>query len=105
MRVLLDECVARQLVNELAAFEVKTVRDMGWTGVKNGALIELARGSFEAIFTVDRDFGGTYPGELPIGVVILEVGSTDPVLLRPHMPAVVSALLTVRAGAVVRVGA
>jgi hypothetical protein len=96
--------VPRQLAKELAAFEVKTVRDMGWTGVKNGALIDLAQGSFEAIFTVDRDFGGTYQAPLPIGVVVLEVGSTYPLLLRPHMPAVAIALQSVRAGQVIRVG-
>ena len=53
-RVLIDECVPRPLQRELAAFEVWSVQEMGWAGVKNGALIELAAGQFDAIFTVDR---------------------------------------------------
>src|SRR5438309_2116348 len=40
MRVLLDECVPRQLVRELPDCEVRTVQQMGWSGVKNGALLE-----------------------------------------------------------------
>jgi hypothetical protein len=39
MRVLLDECVPRQLRRDLEDFDIKTVKDMGWTGVKNGALL------------------------------------------------------------------
>ena len=104
MRVLLDECVALQLAKDLADFDVRSVRDMGWTGVKNGALIDLAKGAFDAIFTVDREFGGKYVGTLPIGVVILEAGSTDPLVLRPHMPSVAAALREVKPGQVRRVG-
>jgi len=78
---------------------------MGWAGVKNGALIELATGAFDVIFTVDREFGTTYRGPVSIGIVILEVGSTDPVKLLPHMPRVAEALGNVRPGEVRRVGA
>ncbi len=42
MRVLLDECVPRKLKHELKGHEVSTVPEMGWAGVKNGALLELA---------------------------------------------------------------
>jgi hypothetical protein len=43
MRVLLDECVPRQLRRDLEGFDVKTVQEMGWAGVKNGALLSLRR--------------------------------------------------------------
>jgi len=78
---------------------------MGWAGVKNGALIELAADAFDVIFTVDREFGATYREPIRIGIVILEVGSTDPVKLLPHMPRVAEALEDVRPGEVRRVGA
>ena len=103
-RVLLDECVPRQLRQELSGFEIRTVQQMGWAGVKNGALIDLAAPDFECIFTVDHDFGTTYVGAPSVGIVILAVGSTDPVKLRPHMPAVADALRTVQRGQVWRVG-
>ena len=104
-RVLVDECVPRPVHRELTGFEIRSVHEMGWAGVKNGALIDLAAAAFDAIFTVDRDFGRTHVGAPPVGIVILEVGSTDPVKLRPHMPAVCEALAAVRRGEVRRVGA
>lgn len=104
-RVLVDECVPRPLQRELTAFQVRSVQEMGWVGVKNGALIELAASQFDVIFTVDREFGASYQGPMRVGIVILEAGSTDPVKLRPHMPAVAEALAGVRPGEVRRVGA
>jgi len=103
VRVLLDECVPRQLATELTGFDVRSVQEMGWAGVKNGALIELAGTAFDAIFTVDRQFGAAVPRPLPVAVVILEAGTTDPTLLRPFMPLVVAALKQISPGEVSRV--
>ncbi len=104
-RVLVDECVPRPLHRDLTGFQVRSVQEMGWAGVKNGVLIKLAAAEFDAIFTVDRDFGAAYTGAPPVGIVILEVGSTDPNKLRPHMAAVITALAVVRPGEIKRVGA
>lgn len=104
-RVLLDECVPRQLRQELSGFDVRTVQEMGWAGVKNGPLIELAASHFDCLFTVDQEFASTYTGTASIGIVILEAGSTDPVKLRPHMVDVADALGRVRSGEVRRLGA
>jgi predicted nuclease of predicted toxin-antitoxin system len=104
VRVLLDECVPRQLRQDLAGHEVRTVREMGWAGVKNGALIENAAERFDAIFTVDADFGSSYRGRLPISILILQVGTNDVALLRPHMPLVNAALATLPPGEIIRLG-
>jgi hypothetical protein len=37
-----------------ARHEVQTVQDMGWAGIKNGALLKLANGQFDALLTVDQ---------------------------------------------------
>ena len=42
MRLLLDEFVPRRLKRELLGHDVKTVQDMGWAGIKNGALLKFA---------------------------------------------------------------
>jgi predicted nuclease of predicted toxin-antitoxin system len=42
MRILLDECVPRQLRKYLAGHDVATVASSGW-GIKNGRLLDLAR--------------------------------------------------------------
>lgn len=54
MRVLLDECVPRQLRRELPGHDVRTVQEMGWTGTENGALLHLANGRFDVLLTVDQ---------------------------------------------------
>ena len=104
MRVLLDECVARPLATALPGFEVRTVHDMRWAGVKNGALIELAaEAGFQAIFTVDRDFGARYEGPLPLAIVILVARTTNPERLRPFMSRVAEALRQVGEGEILKI--
>ena len=106
MRILFDECVPRQLRRALVGCEVRTVPEMGWSGVKNGALIALAAESgFDAIFTVDRGFAGSLPAVLPIPVLILEAGTTDPTLLAPWMAGVSVTLTEMRPGELRRIGA
>lgn len=105
MRVLLDECVPRQLKRDLADFDVQTVRELHWDGVKNGALIGLAARQFDVVFTVDRQFGENAVIPSSLAIVILEAGTVDPVLLRPHMPRVVAALKKARPGTISRMSA
>ena len=81
MRLLLDECVPKRLKRELLGHEVKTVQDMGWAGIKNGALLKLADGQFDALLTDDVDD------------------------LRPLLPGVEQALASLRTGEVMRVAA
>ncbi len=52
---MLDECLDRRLARNLSGFEVKTVPQMGWAGVKNGDLIALAETEFDVFITVDRN--------------------------------------------------
>jgi predicted nuclease of predicted toxin-antitoxin system len=55
MRILLDECIDRRLARDLVGYEVKTVPQMGWAGVKNGQLLSLAVREFDVFVTVDQD--------------------------------------------------
>lgn len=55
MRILLDECVPRRLRQELPGHDVHTVPEMGWSGKKNGELLQLmAVQGFEVLLTVDQ---------------------------------------------------
>ena len=106
MHVLLDECVPRQLRRDLEGFDVKTVQQMGWAGVKNGALLSRAAGEFDAVFTVDRGMAKVHAeGRAEVALVILVANTTDPVKLRPFMPQVRAALQAVQPGKIVRVDA
>lgn len=93
MRVLLDECVPRQLRRDLEGFDVKPVQEMGWAGLKNGALLDQASAEFDAILTVDQRMEKVHAlKKAGVALVILAAHITDPVKLRPKMPHVRAAL-------------
>jgi hypothetical protein len=55
MRVLLDECVPKRLRAELTGHAVRTVAEMGRSGIKNGQLLQRAATEFDCFLTVDRN--------------------------------------------------
>ncbi len=55
-RILLDENLPVALKGLLTGHEVSTVKDMGWTGIQNGALLALAQQSgFDVLITGDKN--------------------------------------------------
>ncbi len=73
MRILLDECIDRRLAKEIEGHEVVTVPQVGWAGIKNGALLTLAQQQFDVLVTVDRNL--SFQQNLPqfnLAVVLLE---------------------------------
>ena len=105
MRLLLDECVPKRLKQELLGHETKTVQDMGWAGITNGALLRLADGQFDALLTVDQgiEYQQNLSG-LRISVVVMRAPSNDVDDLRPLLPDVGQALAKVRPGEITHVG-
>ena len=56
MKILLDECVNKRLKSHLSDFEVFTVNEMKWCGVKNGKLMSLCvTNQFDIILTIDKN--------------------------------------------------
>ena len=57
MRVLIDECLPRQLKGWIARFcEASTVQEMGWANVKNGKLLRAANEeNFDVFVTADKN--------------------------------------------------
>jgi len=56
MKLLLDENVPKKLKRDLAEFEVYTVTDKKWNGIKNGELLKLmVIENFDALITFDRN--------------------------------------------------
>ncbi|MDH5537813.1 MAG: DUF5615 family PIN-like protein [Rhizobacter sp.] len=59
MRVLIDECLPRQLKQWLVAVEpdwfVRTVQEAGWASMKNGMLLRAANEGFEVLLTADKN--------------------------------------------------
>jgi hypothetical protein len=54
MRVLLDESVPVQLEAWLPDHDVRTVVEMSWCGLKNGALLDAAEKQFQVFITADQ---------------------------------------------------
>ncbi len=54
MRVLLDESLPRRLAQHLPGVEADSVFDKGWSGLKNGALLEAAEKEYDAFLTADQ---------------------------------------------------
>src|SRR6185437_16893001 len=57
MRILLDENLPKQLKADFGpGYDVKTVRDMGWLGKKNGELLGLiVFNGFDYFVTIDKN--------------------------------------------------
>jgi hypothetical protein len=57
MKILLDENLPRRLKADFGPnYEVKTVRDMGWLGKKNGELLGLiVFNGFDYFITIDKN--------------------------------------------------
>lgn len=56
MKILLDECVTQKLKRHLTKFEVATVVEMNWSGLKNGKLLSVAvADEFDILLTIDKN--------------------------------------------------
>lgn len=106
MKVLLDECLPRRLRRSLPGHEVKTVPEMGWASIKNGALLRLAEPLFDVFITVDKNLPFQQNlGALSLGVIVLDTPDNKIETLAPLMGAVLTALGGIQPGQVVRVTA
>ena len=103
MRVLLDENVDRLLKELLAGeFEVQTVRERGWNGMRNGELLRAAEQEFDVFVTMDRNL--EYQQNLSVldlAVVVLRARSNAYPVVAPQMSEVNEALPTIQPGEVV----
>jgi hypothetical protein len=55
VKILLDEGVPDIIQKRLTHLAIFTVQQMGWRGVKNGALLDLMAGEFQVIVTADKN--------------------------------------------------
>ena len=106
MRLLLDESVPSRLRRALPEHSVRTVGEMGWSGVKNGKLLALAAVDFDAFVTVDKNLPYQQNlNALPIAVVVLDSMSIELLALLPLMPALEVQLSSLKPKAYVRIAA
>jgi hypothetical protein len=73
---------------KLAPHEVVTVREMGWSGIKNGKLMSLCtENNFEVLLTIDKNL--QYQQNLDkysIAIVVFDSNSSDISGLKNYIP-------------------
>jgi predicted nuclease of predicted toxin-antitoxin system len=55
MKILLDECINRRLAREFVGYDIKTVPQVDWAGIKDRELLVLAAAEFDIFVTADRN--------------------------------------------------
>lgn len=99
MRLLLDECVDWRLLRDLSQYDVRTVKQLGWEKVKNGALLQLAATQFDVFLTVDSNLPYQQnAANIGIAVIVLRGRTTRLPDLRVLLPALRDALVAPRIG-------
>ena len=105
MQILLDECVPKPLKQEFTDLDMKTVREMGWSGKKNGELLKLmSEAGFTILLTSDRNI--KYEQNLQqVGIaVIVMVARTNRLLdLLPLIPKIREAFTSILPGELIEV--
>lgn len=95
MKLLLDESIPRSLIASFpSSFDVRTVPQMGWAGIKNGELLALAQEhNFQGLITADRGIEYQQNTQsLSLIVVILLAHRTHVNHLAPLVPGVIELL-------------
>ncbi len=102
MQILLDECVPKPLKRELTDYDIRTVVEMGWSGKKNGELLQLmSHAGFTILLTTDQNL--RYQQNLQqagVAVVVMVAPSNRLPDLVPLIPSVRAALDAVVVGEV-----
>jgi hypothetical protein len=94
----------RKLKRELYGHEVFTVPEMGWAGVKNGALLKLAEAQFDIFLTIDSNLEFQQNiVKFNIAIIALVAKSNDIGTLRPLIPEVIKIIPEVEKGKVLYV--
>ena len=105
VKLLLDECIDRRLAREFKGHFIRTVPQMGWAGIKNGALLKLASQDFDVLITVDRNL--SFQQMLPkfdIAVVVLHSKSSRLSDMKLLVQKILSTLSSTKPGKLTHVG-
>jgi hypothetical protein len=106
LKILLDECVDARLARKIVGHEVRTVPDMGWAGEKDGPLLGLASGTFDAFVTTDRNLEFQQNlAKYNVAVLVLRAKTNRLADMKGLVPNLLAALPTAPAGRATHVDA
>ena len=105
MRVLLDECIPRDLKKYLTGHDCLTAAEAGLAGKKNGALLAAIAGRFDVFVTVDKSLRFQQNLKaITFSIVVLRAPGNRLEDLAPLSGATLAVMQTIRVGMVVEVG-
>ena len=100
MKILLDESVPRLIKTRLTELSINTVKEMGWTGKKNGELLALAAQQFDVFITADKQLRFQQNlSNLQLSVIVLPTNQVP--LVIALLPALHQAIKEIQKGAFV----
>ena len=105
MRILLDESLPTELQSELPGHNVRTVQEMGWSGLKNGELLARSVNPFDVFLTGDQNLRYQQNlSALPVAVAVIAAKSNRIEDLRPLIPALLASLAALQPRTLVQIG-
>jgi predicted nuclease of predicted toxin-antitoxin system len=97
MKILLDECTPAILKRRLNGFEIITVQEQGWAGIKNGELLSRAEQTFDVFITTDKNL--RYQQNLSgMKLAIIQLPTNEVPIVAELAPAVDQVLAAIKAG-------
>jgi len=90
----------------LQGHQVDSVAGRGWTGLKNGPLLQRMRGEYDALVTMDRNLEFQQNvAALPFGILLVRAASNRIAHLAPLVPTMLEVLPSIKPGQIHRIGA
>jgi predicted nuclease of predicted toxin-antitoxin system len=102
MKIILDENLPRALKIYLSAYEVTTVQEQGWAGVKNGELMARIDGVYDVFVTSDKNL--KYQQNLTgRGIAIIELPTNRLKILKTITEKIVAEVESISLGMYVQI--
>ena len=94
MKIIIDECVPSIVKRGLPERGIVSVQDMGWSGIKNGQLLELVAADFDVFITSDKNLRHQQNlSDLDLAIILLP--SNQVPVVRELLPQIDAALLSI----------
>jgi predicted nuclease of predicted toxin-antitoxin system len=99
-RLLLDECVDWRLKRYFSPeYEVRAVHEMGWQGVRNSELLQLASQAFDVLITVDKRLPEQHDlSRYALSVVVIRAPNNRLATLSQAVPLIEAKVETLQVG-------
>jgi len=105
VRVILDECLPRRLIRDLAdSHQVTTVPRQGWGGCTDRELLQRIPGEFDVWITMDSNLRYQINTEhLHMGIIVLLARNNRYETLKEVVPQILEALRSIANGQIVEI--